>query len=225
MKPLSRLYLERRIRSLRCVVGGTVLDVGCGSGAFLDDMRALGWRSVGLEPDPNAARLARSRGAEVWEGTVETVSAPTALFDAVTMNHSLEHTHDPAAVIRTLCGWLKPGGVLWVAVPNFLSGLHRHYGRHWVALDPPRHLVHFTPQALRQLLEGAGLHVEWSSTVLPAEWTCFASEMVAAGGSPFRDPLEKTETAWQLAQKFDRSARADLSTADEIVMIGTRPQH
>lgn len=75
---------------------GRLLDVGCGSGEFLAQMRELGWDVFGVEPDPQAARVAREQfGLTVWPGALAEASFPDGFFDAVTLNHVIEHVADP----------------------------------------------------------------------------------------------------------------------------------
>ena len=61
----------------------------------------------------------------------------------MTLNHVVEHLHDPAGVLRRIAAILRPGGTLWIATPNLHALGHRRYGPDWLALDPPRHLVLF----------------------------------------------------------------------------------
>src|SRR5437762_13398434 len=64
------------VRSVRGPVRGELFDVGCGNGSYLEVMRALGWRVRGLEPDPVAARIARGRGFDVIERSIEEADIP-----------------------------------------------------------------------------------------------------------------------------------------------------
>ncbi|HZT83575.1 MAG TPA: class I SAM-dependent methyltransferase, partial [Gemmataceae bacterium] len=83
-----------------------------------------------------------------------------ASFDRVTMWQSLEHVHDPLAVLRAAHRLLVPGGELLVAVPTIDSLAFRWFGPHWLGLDLPRHLTHFTPGTLGAMLLRAGFTVE-----------------------------------------------------------------
>lgn len=70
---------------------GTLLDVGCGRGDLAASWIRDGWRVVGVEPSPEAASVARRRGAEVLNGTLDTVRLPNQDLDAAVFRHSLEH--------------------------------------------------------------------------------------------------------------------------------------
>jgi SAM-dependent methyltransferase len=158
-KSLSVLH-RARIRRLERLTGGPgrVLDVGCGPGWFLDQMRRRGWETRGTERSGSAAQLARDvlnldvRAQELDELLAEGVS-----YDAVVLWHVAEHVHDPAKVLLNIARLLRPGGVLMIAVPNFGSPEARIGKDGWFHLDVPRHLFHFTAATLRALLADAGL--------------------------------------------------------------------
>lgn len=80
-------------------------------------------------------------------------------FDVVTLWHVLEHVAVPIEILREIRPYVKPGGYLLVAVPNFAS-LQAQFGkRHWAHLDVPRHQCHYTPDTLKNTLEVAGYTV------------------------------------------------------------------
>jgi SAM-dependent methyltransferase len=60
-------------------------------------------------------------------------------FDHITLAHVLEHVPDPAALLRRLFGWLKPGGTLFIEVPNADATGLGIFGRYWRGLEAPRH--------------------------------------------------------------------------------------
>jgi SAM-dependent methyltransferase len=154
-------------------------------------MRAAGWDVAGLEPDPAARAFAESAGLTVSEGPLTTGLFPPESFDAVTMNHVIEHLHEPREVLREIVRVLRPGGTVWVATPNGAAlGLAR-YERRWWPLDPPRHLVLFTPDALRHAFLEAGFAeiVRPPSALLATRWTYRVSSAFARGeADPFGFP-------------------------------------
>lgn len=137
---------------LRAADRGRLLDVGCGSGVFLRTMADLGWSVTGVEPDPAAGGVARARGLRVVTGTIESARLPAGTFDIVTMSHVLEHVTDPLGTLRECGRVLAPGGRLIAVTPNARSHGARTFGAAWMGWDPPRHLVVFSPDSLRNTL-------------------------------------------------------------------------
>ena len=134
-----------------------LLDVGCANGEFLLQMRALGWSVTGMDIDGASLEQARTSGLEVFQGTLaDPGPVGERRFDAITLNHVMEHLPDPGAALRAARELLAPGGVIWMATPNIDSIAHGTFGRDWLSLDPPRHLVIFAPDALRRLVRDAG---------------------------------------------------------------------
>lgn len=137
--------------------GGRLLDVGFGNGGFLKVASEMGWNAEGIDFDPKAVGVARARGLNVRCGSVADLSAHAEEYDVITLSHVIEHVHEPLVLLRDLYRLLKPGGCLWLDTPNLSSFGSRRYGRNWRDLDPPRHLVLFTPASLRMSLEKVGL--------------------------------------------------------------------
>ena len=139
---------------------GRLLDFGCGSGDFLRRMHALGWKVTGVDVSADVVeRIKAELGLEAHAGTLPHPALPAASFDAVTMWQALEHVHQPLETLRAAHRLLVPGGKVVVAVPNIDSLPFQWFGTHWYGLDVPRHLTHFTPPTLRQMLERAGFRV------------------------------------------------------------------
>lgn len=164
---VNKVYLEARKITLRSKAKlvtdktglnrGTLLDVGAGTGAFLNYMQQREWIVTGLEPDADARRVA-------FETTGISLKEPDALqqlktgsFDAVTLWHVLEHVHNLHANMDILKSLLQASGRLFIAVPNYTSLDADRYRSAWAAYDVPRHLYHFSPQAMRTLLQRHGL--------------------------------------------------------------------
>lgn len=141
-----------------------LLDLGCGTGLYLEEMAERGWDPWGVEPDAATARVAVERldlpADRILVGTGEDAEFPPQTFDLVTMVHVIEHLHDPRQVLGKVNGWLRPGGRVRIWAPNFGSLERRVFGRVWFGLDVPRHLFHFSPGTLGRMLEDAGFAVE-----------------------------------------------------------------
>lgn len=152
--PRQREALDVQFRWLPKPVGGQcVLDVGCGNGGFLLKAREAGWQVMGVDPDPDAVRIAQQKGLEVRLGSIEAFVDEAGLFDAITLSHVIEHVHDPKSVLAEAYRLLKPGGVLYLDTPNIDSRGSRVFGRHWRGIETPRHLMLFSFSGLQQLLQ------------------------------------------------------------------------
>ncbi len=182
---------------------GRLLDMGCGDGTRLQRFAKMGWQVEGQEIDPEAAaRATAASGAPVHCGDLRSLDLPLASYDAIVMNHVLEHVTDPGAVLRTCKTLLAPGGRLVALVPNYDSLGHRLFGRHWRGLEPPRHLFHYCPTSLACLAEHAGLSgADVSTTSAHGETFAIGSFMVAAN-IPARHPGRLPFTARLKAVAF-----------------------
>ena len=136
---------------------GSILDVGCGTGAFLYTMHKAGWKITGLEPDAGARKKALEFYGLHLGTSGELFSLPAGSFDAITLWHVLEHVHELHAYVKRLKELLKPGGKLFVAVPNYTSYDETIYKEYWAAYDVPRHLYHFSPASMNILLSLHGM--------------------------------------------------------------------
>lgn len=138
---------------------GSLLDVGSGTGAFVQDMQRHGWTVTGLEPDADARQVAK----QDYNVSLQDISAfyqlPAGSFDAITLWHVLEHVHDLQPYVQQLKKLLKEKGRLFIAVPNYTSYDASAYKDYWAAFDVPRHLYHFSPESIRVLMEKNGLKV------------------------------------------------------------------
>lgn len=151
-----------------------LLDVGCGAGAFLGYARARGWTVAGT--DVRVTDEARRHGGRLWQGQLPDIDFGGARFDAVRLNHVLEHTPDPLRELRRARRLVAAGGVLLVGVPNVAGlsirakswqsrlGLKRRRWKHYGALH---HFWFFTPATLAALVAAAGFAVAHWET--PAE--------------------------------------------------------
>lgn len=161
---------------------GAILDIGCGTGAFLDTMQTAGWHISGLEPDETA----RTKAAELYnilpQESDKLFELQLGSFNAITMWHVLEHVHNLHAYIKQIETLLAPAGKLFIAVPNYTSKDATIYGEHWAAYDVPRHLYHFSPESIEQLVSMHGLKL----TAVKPMWfdsfyVCMLSEQYKNG--------------------------------------------
>lgn len=151
-----RQAVERRVSRLP----GDLLDAGCSTGIFMDEMRSAGWRVIGIEISAETAAYARRRlGLDVIQGDLPGAGLAPESFDAVTMFDVLEHTYDPPAVLAWVWRVLRPGGVAALTFPNWESLDRRLFGKYWIGYDAPRHLHVFPRSVIQRMLEDAGFQV------------------------------------------------------------------
>ncbi len=159
-----------------------LLDIGCGRGDFLVAMKALGWMVLGVEMDPVSAAIASSRGIDVRTASFEDADIAAESVDHITMNHAIEHFYDPVTVIRKCHRILKTGGTLVLYAPNAGSLGHWIFGRHWLHLDPPRHLYTYACENLRALLgKGGFTHVTVKTSARLAPGAFDTSRLIQRG--------------------------------------------
>ncbi|RLA84591.1 MAG: hypothetical protein DRG31_04730 [Deltaproteobacteria bacterium] len=151
--------IGRKIRWLKAVPGGCLLDIGCGNGTFLYRMKELGWEVVGVDPDPDAVAIANKFGLNVILGTVEEAEFANASFAAITMNHVIEHVTDPMSLLKECHRIMRPAGQLVIVTPNVRSLGHIFFGRNWLDWDVPRHLFIFSTKSLKICVEQAGFKI------------------------------------------------------------------
>jgi SAM-dependent methyltransferase len=140
--------------------GARALELGCSDGWFLEELRSAGWDVAGVEFSAAPARRAQERGLPVEVGVLEPGMFPAQSFDACFAWMVVEHLHDPLATLREVRRLLNDDGWLVFSVPNDGCWEARVFGRCWHALDLPRHLQHFRPRTLHQMLDQSGFRVE-----------------------------------------------------------------
>lgn len=147
------ISLKRKVKLINSCssTGKQLLDIGCGTGAFLAEAQKNKWNITGVEPDEKARAIAKSNtGIEIYN-TDALQQFTSHSFDVITLWHVLEHLPNLEEHINVLQRLLKKDGTLIVAVPNYKSYDARYYKQFWAAFDVPRHLWHFSQDAISRL--------------------------------------------------------------------------
>lgn len=157
-----RFERELRLFRKRCP-RGTVLDVGCSSGAFLFQLRKhwpADYKILGTDVSGPPLDYAESRGVKVVRGDflANAELQSRAPFDAVTLWATLEHLSEPRRFLEKTHSLLKPGGLCFVLVPNLRSFAVRLLGAKYRYVYP-QHLNYFAARTLKQLGECSGFKV------------------------------------------------------------------
>lgn len=187
-----------------------LLDIGAGTGAFLNVMKQAGWKVTGLEPDV----ITRQRAASLYQLDLQSNEVLFDLqentIDAITMWHVLEHVQNLHSYMQQIKKILKPSGKIFIAVPNYTSIDATIYRECWAAYDVPRHLHHFSPTSMRNLFQLNGLQLTetqpmWFDSfyisMLSEQYKTGNSALISAGWNGLRsnaNTLQKKEAASSL---------------------------
>ncbi|HTL82123.1 MAG TPA: class I SAM-dependent methyltransferase [Bacteroidia bacterium] len=158
---VRRRTLQRKLSLINALSPkGSLLDIGCGTGEFLNTMKQAGWNTTGIEPSASARRM----GIENYKLDVreepDLDKFQQHSFDVITMWHVMEHVPFLNERVAQLKRLLKQDGLLIVAVPNRTSHDADYYKEFWAAYDVPRHLWHFRPEDMRALMQKGGFEVK-----------------------------------------------------------------
>ncbi len=156
------MALKRKLKLINSfpVSGKTILDVGCGTGDFLQTAKNNSWNVYGIEPNEKARAIANSKTRNQVFDTNTLQEFESGTFDVITLWHVLEHLPNLETEIQNLNRLLKPEGRLVIAVPNFKSYDAKHYSAFWAAYDVPRHLWHFSQTSISKLFSKHNLEIE-----------------------------------------------------------------
>ena len=156
LRRLDRTYgIDRRCKVVnhRVKQPGTILDIGCATGNFLNRMQQYGWACFGIEPSEYAANYAKQRfNLQVIHGYLTNNLYPDHYFDVITLWDVFEHLPQPRNDLSILKDLLKPGGLLIITTPNAEAWGRRLFGQYWVGWDVPRHYHVFSPLTIQDML-------------------------------------------------------------------------
>jgi len=156
---VRKYMLDRKRRLVEKATGirnGDILDVGTGTGFFLNEMKENGWQVTGTEKSSDAREFAKKEFNLDNLPSEKLFTLNKNSFDAITLWHVLEHIHLLNENMETFARLLKNDGKLIIAVPNHESSDAKHYKEFWAAYDVPRHIWHFAPKQMKQLGEKHG---------------------------------------------------------------------
>lgn len=164
-QPILAGWYRRQLTCLRreCMRenAGALLEIGCGSGTLLDVAVRQGWTVTGIEPNRQAAAIARQRGLSV-ENTTFSKFRSDRRYDAVVMAHVLEHLHDPLAALQKIRTLTTEKGRVIVEVPNQFEAARAKLKRLMSKRSNPstvlslHHMFFFGPAHLRTICAMAG---------------------------------------------------------------------
>lgn len=150
---VKSIALKRKLKLIKSVSNNSqsLLDVGCGTGDFLQVAQKAGWIISGTEPNKEARAIANNKTKDAVFDTDHLVKLQSESFDVITLWHVLEHLPNLDQQLLLFKKLLKPDGVLIIAVPNYKSFDARLYREFWAAFDVPRHFWHFSQSSIKLL--------------------------------------------------------------------------
>ena len=158
---------RERVALMAPHIGGTsprYLDVGCSTGFVVEAARDAGWQATGIDLNPSAIEFGASRGLDVRTVALEDAGFADGSFDAVSLFDVLEHLLDPLRTLRACIRLLKPGGIVFMYVPNYDSASRLLMGKDAHFIWPTHHLNYYTPVTLRDLMAREGLETVYVAT-------------------------------------------------------------
>ena len=156
-----RIYTTKsKVRLLKSIKKeGVHLDVGCGTGEFLNACKKSGYKTEGIEPSVIARKQARENyNLSVSEKT-DLSQYSDLKFDTISMWHVLEHVANLNETINHCKRILKPGGKIFIAVPNHECWDANYYKEYWAAWDVPIHFWHFSKATIKLIFKKHQLRI------------------------------------------------------------------
>jgi SAM-dependent methyltransferase len=207
------------VRRLNLPSNARILDVGCGSGHLLLDLKHLGFRNL-AGADPFIQQdIHYDGGLTVYKKDVKEM---TGEYDLIMLHHSFEHMSGPIQILQAIARLLSPSGNAIIRIPTASSFGWRNYGVNWVHLDAPRHLFLHTYKSIDILAELGGLKVV--DTVQEADDGSFWASEAYTRDIPMSDPRFPNSTtlkkvlAWNQTLRYRARARElnDRKEADSV---------
>jgi len=160
-KLARRFTLRKKLSIIRNFSKGQIiLDIGCGTGEFLNYCKGKRFATHGVEPNEKPRKWACEHFDLDVRESLNDFLHEEIKFDCITLWHVLEHIHDLQNTMVSLKKLLNPGGIIIMALPNINSWDAFHYGKYWAAYDLPRHLYHFNHSTFKLFAENNGFKLK-----------------------------------------------------------------
>ncbi len=178
---LQKTYFLDRLEMFNNLIGKaeekSLLDIGCGTGEFLEYMQKAGWQVSGLEPSEEAWQKAKEKGLFVDDLGLsqfcEQRKTDSKKFDAISLVNVLEHVLNPKQTLSQVKELLRTSGILFIQVPNSFNQLQlaanqKVKKKQWWVVAPD-HISYFNFSSLEKLLKANGFEVLLKTTDFPME--------------------------------------------------------
>lgn len=155
------------------VEGGSLLEIGCARGDYLEQMKDMGWKNLyGIELSPDAAAQSRAKGLNVQSGMVEEkiTAFSGGQFDVVVASMVFEHLANPFRTTEDVARILKPGGEFLFSTIIRDALDVKLYGKYWGGFDFPRHMVYFRKKDILDMLWDEFTGVRFHGQAAPVDF-------------------------------------------------------
>lgn len=157
----KKIMVNNDYNYLRCLMdiktnkNSAILDVGCGSGEWLEKLSDIGFKNITGIDLYNVNKLKAKRKWNFISGEIFDIK--DIKFDIIVFHHSFEHMKDPVKVLTKVKELLNTNGVCIIRIPVMGKYAWKVYKENWVQIDAPRHLYLYTVKAIKYLSRQAGL--------------------------------------------------------------------
>ena len=185
---------------------GPLLDIGCSLGYTLRAARELGLAPAGADVSDFAVRFCNEQGFEARQGGMDLLPFEDGRFAIVTMKHVLEHTPEPRRALREVRRVLRPGGVLFVAIPDarYRKAVRDPSGSRYYlpAVHGVEHFIYYTPATLSLLLQQEGFDAVRVNPALIHRRAPLQIRALQALVAPLRGAAQRALDALALRKEF-----------------------
>jgi 2-polyprenyl-3-methyl-5-hydroxy-6-metoxy-1,4-benzoquinol methylase len=148
---------------------GELIDIGCNEGRNLQIYAKNGFSVEGFEVNEHAVAEAKKNGYNVYSQNMET-DLPNKTYDIAVLSNVLEHSLSPGKLLQNVYKILKPGGRIWISVPNVDSWQRLIFNRYWINWHVPFHVFFFSVSTITTLLTNSGFGDVKSYNTTPSLW-------------------------------------------------------
>lgn len=213
---------------------GVLLDVGCGTGQFLQFARRKGWQRLeGIELVPEIAERARSLSdAKIYTSTLLKADLPSHYYSGIVLWDIVEHLNDVESILQEVYRLLKPGGILLIGTVNRHGLSLRYLGVNALTVNPPEHILFFSARGMKSILELTGFRVYKLSSfsIYLLEWITILSEILPKQKkekSPAKvNKASLTDSSvFLIIMKIANTILSLTNLGDELVAIAQKPEN
>jgi len=158
-KTLKKSFLLRIDVLSKYKATGSLLDVGCATGTFLECAQSS-WKTSGIDISNYAIQVARKKGLETFVGEIKNSPYIKRKFDVVTLWDTIEHVSNPKETLSEINKIMPLGGILGITTGDVGSLFSRFSGNCWHLYNIPQHLSFFVKNSIAKLMKETGFEIK-----------------------------------------------------------------